>query len=81
MAVPGDALRSNNHKVSPERFGWEVREHPFLWEDGAAVAQVTRKVGESLAAEGVKAHVGRATAELILCWLPMWCWKGTSGNP
>ena len=53
---------------------------PFPWEDGAALAQVTRKVGESLAVEGVKAQVGRAMADLILGWSPMWCREGTSGN-
>lgn len=44
---------------------------PFSWEDGAALAQVTTKVGQSLAMEGIKGQVGRAISHLILCWSPM----------
>ena len=41
------------------------------------MAQVTRKAGESLGAEGVQARAGRATVHL-LCRSPMWCWEGTT---
>lgn len=54
---------------------------PFPWEDGAALAQVTRMVGQSLAVEGVKARVGRAVADLTLHWSPVRCWEGSAGNP
>lgn len=53
---------------------------PFPWEGGAALAQVTRKMGEPLAEEGVKAQEGRAMADPTLCSSPMRCWEGISGN-